>query len=195
MTLYVLEDTLLGGIAISNIPPTDEFYYEVPDGTEPDQIYIKNDDVKFYPPKPDGDNITFDYDSESWIDARTKQDWDNELQARRMAASMSRLDFVLKCHAFGILNDEEAEIAADGGFPDVMQGIIDSMPQEERFEAKMRWKMATVIDRMNPLIISMAAAIYIDEWSLDKVFGVIWPDPISDTTGWVEDSEGFGWHP
>ena len=38
---------------------------------------------------------------------------------------------------------------------------------------------ATVIDRTNPLIINMAAAVYIDEWTLDNVFGVTWPEPLA----------------
>ena len=46
---------------------------------------------------------------------------------------------------------------------------------------------ATVIDRTNPLIINMAAAVYIDEWTLDDVFGVTWPAPDSAA------GRGFAW--
>lgn len=51
-------------------------------------------------------------------------------------------------------------------------------PQSERFEATIRWKGATIIDRENPLIVNMAAAIHIDEWALDEVFSIQWPAPL-----------------
>lgn len=91
---------------------------------------------------------------------------------------MSRTEFVLVCHAFGILTEAEAELAIDGGFPPAFLAIIDMLPESERFEATIRWKGATIIDRENPLIVNMAAAIHIDEWALDEVFSIQWPAPL-----------------
>ena len=86
---------------------------------------------------------------------------------------------MLRCTSFGILTEAEGIEAASGGVPPAMQAIIDSLPAEEQFEAHVRWAAATVIDRTNPLIINMAAAVYIDEWTLDDVFGVTWPEPLA----------------
>lgn len=131
-----------------------------------------------YPEKP-SIHHTFDFDNEQWVDGWNIGLWNEELKAKREAAALSRLDFVIKCHDFMILDDEEAESAIEGGFPSAMQNIVDLMPVSERFEARMRWKGATVIDRLNPLIVNMAAQIHIDEWSLDRVFGIEWPKPLA----------------
>lgn len=93
---------------------------------------------------------------------------------------MSRIDFVLACASNDILTHAEAIIAVDGGFPAAFQAIIDGMTHaDEKFEAEIRWRGATVIDRTNPLIINMAASIFMDEWSLDLLFGVAWPAPLA----------------
>lgn len=130
------------------------------------------------PPSPSGRHY-YDWHLNSWIDSWTESKWTAELHKRREAASMSRIDFVLICVSHGILSESDAEVAVDGGFPQAFQDIIDTMPIEERFEARIRWKGAQIIDRMNPLIYQMAAAINIDEWTLDIIFGVQWPDPIA----------------
>lgn len=193
---YVTVDQESGEIGICSLPPDDdETYYEVPAGTEPDSIYIKDGGILYYPPKPANSYVVFDYDSGSWVDPRTGQDWMNELNATRAESSMSRIDFVLKCHQFGIVTEEEAELAIDGGFPPAFQAIIETMPIEQRFEARVRWKGATVVDRSMSLVQDMGAAINIDQWTLDKVFNVPWPDPIADLTDWVYDAEREQWHP
>ena len=160
--------------ALLNVAP-DEHLVE---GAHPPQTYLKDGVVRDIPPAPHPDHI-FDIDSETWIDPRTEADWTAELYARRSAASIPRIDFVLRCTSFGIMTEPEGIEAASGGVPPSMQAIIDSMPAEEQFEAHVRWAAAAIIDRTNPLIISMAAAVQVDEWSLDDVFGVTWPEPLA----------------
>lgn len=160
--------------AVLNTAPGEQLV----EGLHFEQTYLKDGMVKDIPATAHPSWV-FDIASEAWTDPRTEAEWTAELHARRAVASMSRIDFVLRCTSFGILTEAEGIEAASGGVPPAMQAIIDSLPAEEQFEAHVRWAAATVIDRTNPLIINMAAAVYIDEWTLDDVFGVTWPEPLA----------------
>lgn len=141
-------------------------------------IYLKDGEPITYGAQP-SDRHRYDYAAQEWVDPWTLSAWQEDLAARRSAASMPRLNFVLSCLNFGILDQPEALIAVEGGFPQAFQAILDTMPPEEQFEAQLRWKGATEIDRTNSLIVNMAAAIHLDEWTLDQVFGVTWPPPLA----------------
>ena len=118
------------------------------------------------------------WDGTQWVDPRTESDWTTELYARRAEASMPRSDFIIRCVNFGVFDQQEGFQAASGTITPTMQTIIDGLPLEEQFGASVIWTASSTVTRNNTLIISMAAAIFIDEWTLDEVFGVEWPDPL-----------------
>lgn len=142
------------------------------------EYVIRNGEPVSIPPQTSETTI-FDHATGQWVDERTAADWSEALQAARDTASLSRAAFILACVPV-ILNPAEARIAAAGDFPEPFAAILATMPAEQQLEAEIRWRAATVIDRTNPLIVNMAAAANIDEWTLDEVFGVIWPPPLPD---------------
>lgn len=70
--LYAFVDAFSGEIGITNFPPEGETYYAVPAGTDPGAIYIKDDQVKWYPPKPDEYHV-WDAEGEFWADQHSKR--------------------------------------------------------------------------------------------------------------------------
>lgn len=142
-------------------------------------LYVKDGQIKVRPPRPQP-WLSFDPETETWIDPRTIDDWTSELYALRSVASMSRVDFVIRCVAAEVLSREDGLTAASGQVPPSLQAIIEGIPNEnEKFEAAIRWASATVIDRTNPLIIIMATFIGVSEWMLDDLFGIPLPPPLA----------------
>ena len=139
--------------------------------------YVEGGEPVAFPPKPVSESV-WNWTTKSWEDLRTESNWTDENLLVREKTSISRIDFILRCKEANILSEEEGLIAVKGDFPPTFQTIVDSLPEEERFEAAVRWAAATEIDRMNPLIVNMATAIGIDEWILDTVFGIVWPAPL-----------------
>ena len=142
------------------------------DGTK---YYVHNGQAVEYPEKSCPECV---WDGTQWVDPRTETDWNNELYARREVASISRAEFIIRCIDFGVFDKNEGRQAASGTITPTMQSIIDDMPVEEQFQAEVIWASSSTIFRTNQLIINMAATIFIDEWTLDEVFGVEWPEPL-----------------
>ena len=170
-------------IEVQNMPPSqfdeDCVFLELPGDIHPNYLYFHNGEIHILPPKPDQGNYwEFDRNIGEWVDPRTESDWTTELYARRAEASMPRADFIIRCVDFGVLDQQEGLQAASGTITPTMQSIIDGLPLEEQFQASVIWAASSTITRNNTLIINMAAAIFIDEWTLDEVFGVEWPDPL-----------------
>ena len=179
-TIYKLTT---GEIVKSGIFPDEENLLAnvgVDEGTIPDIFdgtvyYVHNGQAVEYPEKSCPECV---WDGTQWVDPRTETDWTNKLYARREAASMSRAEFIIRCVNFGVFDQQEGLQAASGIITPTMQSIIDGLPLEEQFEASVIWAASSTVIRNNQLIINMAAAIFIDEWTLDEIFGVEWPDPL-----------------
>ncbi len=179
MTVYAYWDAGVSALATLNEPPEGVSFTPFDDDVDVNDLYVSGGEIRLRPPRPEPWMI-FDPTLGEWIDPRTPATWTEELIARRAAASMTRLDFTLACVMAGILSEADALVAVDGGFPPAFEAIIEDMPPEQSFQARMRWKGATEIDRTNPLIVDMAAAINVNEWMLDQVFGIEWPAPLAD---------------
>ena len=139
----------------------------------PGAQYIQGGAVLDLPPKP-APHLVYDRAQGAWVDPRSAADWAAALSTRRAVASMARLDFVLACTERGILSQDDALIAVDGGFPAAFQDIVAALPSDAQFEARLRWKGAVAVDRLGSLIIGLA-----DEWQLDQIFGLAWPPPLA----------------
>lgn len=152
-------------------------YYEVPDGANVNDLYIRDNALHVIPPRPNAYSV-FDQALGLWVDPRTESDWTDANNAVRVKTSISRIEFVLYCKEANILTEDEGITAAKGEFPPAFAAIVATLPEEEQFEAAVRWAGATQIDRTMPLILSMATAIGVDEWLLDWIFDIVWPAPL-----------------
>lgn len=67
MTQFLVRDTVLGGYAVTNSLFNETEYWEVPDGTNADDVYIKDGEVFYFPVKPSTYHV-WDSSTEAWID-------------------------------------------------------------------------------------------------------------------------------
>lgn len=167
---YLSIDANTGSLGIGNIPPVGEAYFEVPIGTDPNEVYVHEGAVCYYPPRPGLEHYwSFDIAKNCWIDTR---DPDAEHQGRRAMASMTRSDFLLAAIRAGIIQPSDAGPAARGEIPPSLAPVFSSMPPEVQLEAVVRWGAATMIDRTNPVLAALAAAMAVTDEQLDALFGI-----------------------
>ena len=113
-----------------------------------------NDIGPFYPPA--------DVDREALI------------QAARENTHLSRREFCLVLHAFGILNDDEVLTAAKGDFPPSFIPLLDVIEQFgiTRTQARVTWATATRIDRLDPFFEIVRQYHQMTPEQADAMFGI-----------------------
>lgn len=151
----VLANTPLNVALIEGHYPADEFI--LVDGV-----------VTALPPKP-GPGWVLNPEAVEWIDMR---DPEAEHEAKRAMASMTRSDFLLAAIRAGIIQPSDAGPAARGEIPPSLAPVFASMPPDVQIEAVVRWGAATMIDRTNPVLAALAAAMTVTDAQLDALFGI-----------------------
>ncbi|MDQ7775249.1 MAG: hypothetical protein Q4615_04700 [Paracoccus aminovorans] len=94
------------------------------------------------------------------------------IEAARAAAVMPRPDFLLAAIAAGIIQPSDAGPAARGEIPPSLASVFEGLPPEVQLEAVVRWGAATMIERMNPILLALADAMDVGEAQLDGLFGI-----------------------
>lgn len=90
----------------------------------------------------------------------------------RSFAQISRTEFLTSLNELGILADEEAELAAGGGWPTRFDEMLTQMSNvTERIAAKSKWATLSVVRRNSPLILGLANLSGVTESQLDQIFG------------------------
>ncbi len=84
--------------------------------------------------------------------------------------TLSFTQLLIGLDAEGWLTTAEAEAWLDGTLPAPVNALIASLPDDQRFAAKARAKRPTVVERLNPLVIGLAAATGKTEAELDAFF-------------------------
>lgn len=121
-----------------------------------------------FPPKP---GPWAAWDGQCWFDPRTAAD----LDARRAAASITKSAFLQACLAVGLLNPAEAADAARGYNPGPLRSghrRPAGLPAEQRDMIEVIWPAVTRVDRMDPLILAVAASAGLGDALLDEIFGL-----------------------
>lgn len=78
--------------------------------------------------------------------------------AVRATMSLSLAQLLIGLEAEGWLTTAEAEDWLDGILPGVVLALISTLPGNEQFAAKARAKRPSIVMRLNPLVIGLAAA-------------------------------------
>lgn len=155
--------------ALLNIPDG-YLAVEVAEDVTPATHYVGAEDQPMaFPPRPSDHAV---WDGQEWIDPRTADDHEAEQLARRVAASLTKSEFLQACMATGILTPQEANIAARGDIPEPFLSAVASMTPEQRDMVSVIWPSATRINRMDPLILAVAAGAGIGDATLDALFGL-----------------------
>jgi len=93
------------------------------------------------------------------------------LQAWRASAEMSLADFCMALVFAGILSTADAITAAKGDVPPSFEPVIAAMSTEQQVAVRIRWAAMSSVERLNPLILAVAAGAGIPAVVLDQVFG------------------------
>lgn len=91
MTTYARYDTVADDLSVQTMPQnefdTNCLFWEVPDGTNPNTLYVKGSVLKIYPAKPTNEKFwAFDMESDAWIDPRTADDLAKEFADAKLSA-------------------------------------------------------------------------------------------------------------
>lgn len=89
----------------------------------------------------------------------------------RGTAVLSRLDFCLALFVAGVLNAEEAETAASGGWPAAFDDALAGLTDSERAFARITWAGTTVVHRSADLLALVQAFQGMTDAALDTMFG------------------------
>lgn len=85
-----------------------------------------------------------------------------------MALSFTQL--LIGLEGEGWITTAEADAWLDGTLPAPVVALIASLPSDQQFAARARAKRPTVVERLNPLVIGLAAATGKTDAELDAFF-------------------------
>lgn len=176
MTQYASIDPFSGEVGISSTPPAAETFYEVPDGTEPDDIYIAGGEVHFFPPRP-APYFTFDYGAGMWVDPRTPAEYAAYVLEIRQAARAPKIDFLRALVLGGAFSDSDIVDLAVGYLPASVKSALNTLTPAEVLDLQLAWVSSTEVGRMDPLITHVAAAMGTSAEDLDALFGITLDPP------------------
>ena len=116
--------------------------------------------------------MRYDVEAGAWFDPRTPDDLTAELDARRAAAALTKNEFLQACMSVGLLTPKEAAVAARGNIPESFASAVAGMGAEMQDRVSVAWPASTRVERMDPLILAVAAARSIAPETLDEIFDV-----------------------
>lgn len=90
----------------------------------------------------------------------------------RQTASLTKREFCLALYRAGILQQEDAIAAAKGEWPEAMAGFLSYMTPDQATDAQIEWGGATVIERTNPIVLTLASWLSLPDEQVDKIFGI-----------------------
>lgn len=85
---------------------------------------------------------------------------------------LTKAEFLQACMATGLLDPQEAAVAAKGDIPAPFLPAVASMTPEQQDMLPVIWPAVTRINRMDPLILAVAKGARISEETLDALFGL-----------------------
>lgn len=143
---------------------------EIGEGVTPATHYIDaEDEPREYPPRPGEWAV---WTGTEWTDPRTETDREGERQARRLAAYLTKSEFLQACMATNLLGPHEAAVAAKGDIPEPFLPSVAKLTPEQQDKLPVIWPTVTRINRMDPLILAVAKGARISEETLDALFGL-----------------------
>jgi hypothetical protein len=112
------------------------------------------------------------WDGAAWFDYRTAEDMAAELRRRREGASLTTAEFLQAAMAVNLLSPDEAAAASWGEVPAAFLPAVEQLSAEQRDRIRIIWPRVTIIERLDPLIVGVAATIGVSDETLDALFGL-----------------------
>lgn len=96
----------------------------------------------------------------------------NALAEARASASVTRREFCLGLARLSILTPEAALASAKGGWPAEMDGFLTYLDADQALEAQIEWAAVATVDRMHPMVLSLASWLSLSDAQVDELFGI-----------------------
>lgn len=90
--------------------------------------------------------------------------------ALRQVMTLSFTQLLIGLEEEGWITTAEADGWLDGTLPDPVLALIASLPADQRFRARARAKRPSSVERLNPLVVGLAALIGKTDAELDDFF-------------------------
>jgi hypothetical protein len=94
------------------------------------------------------------------------------LTSARVSASVTRRAFCLGLARLEILSPEAALASAKGGWPAEMDGFLSFLDPDQALEAQIEWAAVATVDRMHPMVLSLASWLTLSDTQVDALFGI-----------------------
>ena len=90
----------------------------------------------------------------------------------RANTAMSRSEFCNAMHAAGLISFADALSAAKGEWPAPFAAALAALPTEMQERAQITWAAVQTIERTNPMILAVQAALGWSDAQADVLFGI-----------------------
>lgn len=129
--------------------------------------------LAYYPPRPSEHHV-FDYAAEQWIDPRSPEQVEAQeaaaLQAEREGMSIDFAQLLIGLVTSEWISEAEGEAWLDGTLPAAVTDLIATLDPQDRFAATARAKRPERVQRLDPLVTSLAASQGRTDEQLDLFF-------------------------
>lgn len=94
------------------------------------------------------------------------------LASARSGSTLTRRQFCLALVTHGILSNDDAVLAAKGEWPTALDSFLEYAPLTEAqiTEARIEWAAAGIIERMNPLVLTLGSWLGLTDAQIDAMF-------------------------
>lgn len=175
--LYAIFDPITNSFGLTNSEPMDgETFYEVPEGTDPDALYVKEGEIRFMPPRP-APYLTFNFGTEVWEDQRTTADYDAYVLSERSGRSAPKIVFLREIARSWLTHDDVVDMAV-GYFPPPILDALSSLNAVDLLATQLEWIATTEVARLNSLVTLVADYYGASAEDIDALFGItLYPPP------------------
>ncbi|RCW78071.1 hypothetical protein [Paracoccus lutimaris] len=108
----------------------------------------------------------------AWVDLRTTDQRMADLATRRTATVIAKGALLLEAMARGLLTPDEVDALSAGQMPMRLDAALTRLAPDLRSTILTRWRLEASFGRTHPVILVAAAALGVDDATLDDLFGV-----------------------
>ena len=94
------------------------------------------------------------------------------LTQARSTASLSRREFCLRLASMNILPGSDALASAKGEWPATMADFLGYLDADQALDAQIEWAAVSSIDRLHPMVLTLASWLDLPELQVDALFGI-----------------------
>lgn len=95
-----------------------------------------------------------------------------EKRGNREGANLTRREFCIVLFEQGVLTAEDALSAAKGEWPTATDSFLSFLTPEQSSTIQIEWAATSVIERLNPFVLTLGSWLGLSDIELDTLFGV-----------------------